>query len=513
MADSPDSAGVASEPLMQPTDEAHSGKSTTSTRLKRIRLWAGAPAPGLAVLFALFYFAARAGVPLPTSGGDSSVVDLVAFHADPLETLWWLHIKPPLMTILIGSLPTDTSLPIVAALYVGMTAITVALTAWSTALLGVGWKWSAAAGALYAALPSTILFALLPTTLVPTALFLALVAFAAAVLVSGHPLWGSWIGSVAVVGAFWTRPSIAWPLALVWLLALALLTRSPTLQRPRIAALVPLGIGVLLVLGTQVHYVANFGIWSTSSWSGENVVRALTLGSAVSSTTVDEVKSLDPCYRELLEGVHWSEAGNSPSCLLDYEEAPTGVAILDKHIRDDDGGYNSNELPRLHTAKKWNSMMIEFLKREPLSPLRVAQVTTPTFLRNAVDYAFLQENFARMAAVMTPLKTFTAPFPVAAWLLVIFGTVATWRHRLMTAPRTWAAAVMVLVLVTHAVPSLIGEVGENDRFHAESYPVLVILAATAAGLMWRRVATSTVGEVASSPQSDLEQGIEGRSKH
>ena len=129
MAEPPNSAEVASESLMQPTDEAHSGKSTTSTRLKRIRLWAGAPAPGLAVLFALFYFAARAGVPLPTSGGDSSVVDLVACHADPLETVWWIHIKPPLMTILIGSLPTDTFLPIAAALYLGMTAITVALTA------------------------------------------------------------------------------------------------------------------------------------------------------------------------------------------------------------------------------------------------------------------------------------------------------------------------------------------------------------------------------------------------
>ncbi len=398
---------------------------------------------------------------------------------DPIPSLLSLHTQPPLMNALYAL--TDSAPERLGWIMLAAAVVTTLLVVDTVRASGRGDRWAAAAGALYALLPATVLYALFPYSTTVTALFAIVTVWGVARIRTWHGV-GVAISAAGMGGLFLTRASFTWWVALGWLIALAVLAirqRGHAVARAlAIGMLVVVGAGVVAV---QAHYWAAFRVPTLSSWSGENLSNAL-IEVGLSDEAKASLSSQDPCFAQLIAAGAWAPTDVYGPCLDPAEEVRAGTPALDLVERPAPSmGINYNAGARLRLSDDWARFARAAVVTEPTALVRVAvgnaelEGSLARFLgRSDVYFETLDIQKASTPWLWNLLALWSAAFPVLAWLVVVAAAVRGLVQRRSRAwlPREfWFALALLLV---HAVPSIIGDYGENQRFRAELDPVLVV---------------------------------------
>lgn len=398
---------------------------------------------------------------------------------DPIPSLLSLHTQPPLMNALYAL--TDSAPERLGWIMLAAAVVTTLLVVDTVRASGRGDRWAAAAGALYALLPATVLYALFPYSTTVTALFAIVTVWGVARIRTWHGV-GVAISAAGMGGLFLTRASFTWWVALGWLIALAVLAirqRGHAVSRAlAIGMLVVVGAGVVAV---QAHYWAAFRVPTLSSWSGENLSNAL-IEVGLSDEAKAWLSSQDPCFAQLIAAGAWAPTDVYGPCLDPAEEVRAGTPALDLVERPAPSmGINYNAGARLRLSDDWARFARAAVVTEPTALVRVAvgnaelEGSLARFLgRSDVYFETLDIQKASTPWLWNLLALWSAAFPVLAWLVVVAAAVRGLVQRRSRAwlPREfWFALALLLV---HAVPSIIGDYGENQRFRAELDPVLVV---------------------------------------
>ena len=398
---------------------------------------------------------------------------------DPIPSVLSLHTQPPLMNALYAL--TDSAPERLGWIMLAAAVVTTLLVVDTVRASGRGDRWAAAAGALYALLPATVLYALFPYSTTVTALFAIVTVWGVARIRTWHGV-GVAISAAGMGGLFLTRASFTWWVALGWLIALAVLAirqRGHAVARAlAIGMLVVVGAGVVAV---QAHYWAAFRVPTLSSWSGENLSNAL-IEVGLSDEAKASLSSQDPCFAQLIAAGAWAPTDVYGPCLDPAEEVRAGTPALDLVERPAPSmGINYNAGARLRLSDDWARFARAAVVTEPTALVRVAvgnaelEGSLARFLgRSDVYFETLDIQKASTPWLWNLLALWSAAFPVLAWLVVVAAAVRGLVQRRSRAwlPREfWFALALLLV---HAVPSIIGDYGENQRFRAELDPVLVV---------------------------------------
>jgi hypothetical protein len=407
---------------------------------------------------------------------------------DPIPSLLSLHTQPPMMNTLYAL--TDSAPERLGWIMLAATFLTTLLVVDTVRASGRGDHWAAAAGAFYALLPATVLYSLFPYSTTVTALFAIVTLWGVGRIRTWNGI-GVAVSAMGMGGLFLTRASFAWWVALGWLLALAVLAaraRWHALTRGvAIATLAIVGAGVVSV---QAHYWAAFRVPTLSSWSGENLSNAL-IEVGLSDEAKASLAAEDPCFAQLIAARAWGPTELYGPCLDPADEVKIGTPVLALVERPAPSmGINYNAGARLGLADDWVRFARAAVIAEPAALLRVVLGNTEfegslaRFLgRSDVYFETLDIQKASTPWLWNVLALWSAAFPVLAWLVVV---AASARGIVQRASRGWlprefwfAAALLFL----HAVPSVIGDYGENQRFRAELDPVLVVAMVLGLGVL------------------------------
>lgn len=447
--------------------------------------------PGLAVLVGVYLVAVLRGgrFLFEERFNIMQALDQPAVAADTWGSLLDLHAQPPLMNALYA-LTDATPERLGWVLLVAALATTAMVV--DTVRVARGRAVGCVAGLLYALLPATVLYALFPYSTTMTALF-AMVTLWGVARIRTWPASGVAISAVGVLGLFLVRASFVWLLAIGWLVVLGVVLARARVPRLRAvlagSALLVAAVGVGVV---QVHYSTAFGIPTLSSWSAENVSNALVKGGLT-----EEGRALlaaqDPCFAELLATGAWGPVEAYPSCVGPDDDYPRGAAVLDQPLKTPPASaVNFNAGARLALAEDWNAFVRSALADDPGALIRVALGTETSpgslsiFLSRAdVYYQTLDLQKAGTPWFWNLLGLWSAAFPFLAWTIVLAAAV---RAAIQRASRAWLPASFwfaLALLVLHAVPSVFGDLGENNRFRAEFDPVLLTAAVIGLGALVR----------------------------
>lgn len=423
-------------------------------------------------------------------------------ESDPWGSLSVLHIQPPgLMSMKVLNLAvTPDGHEFLSASLFGLGALSVVFVVDSLSVSGLRRRWAALAGVGYALLPSTVVYTLFPFSTTPT-IFACSLAIWGVVMVKRSPVIGALASSMGVFFLFAFRTSFIWVFVLLWLAALTwLVVRWTHQSRQRFIAVGGVVIIAGLVVGVQAHYLASFGLWTTTSWSGENVIKALAQSGnlRVTGEAIEAADRLGECEGSLARDL---AGGNAPSWLPEHvlalagcgalrHESQTGVEALDSPLKD--GVYdgqragNFNWSQRLTNSRVFSRVALEVVKAEPMqlvfmavsggvSGSRASGVSL--YLAPSDDYGWvngIREGY--------PNKTLggllSLVFAPAALTLTLVGVLLAILRRDGGRIRRNAAFWFSLTLVGyHVLVSNLFEYGENNRFQAEVAPALMFMGA------------------------------------
>ena len=467
--------------------------------LHTYRMSALAAAPGLVTLIVLWFLTFRrldyAGLVEGNYGLWQSLGREI-LSQDPVAGLMSLHIQPPGLNMLkaLDLLVTPTSHWTLAALFLLMVAGSLWMIVDTLMACGLGPRSAALAGLIYAVLPATVIYSLWPFTTTPTMFGAALAIWGVARL-RLQPILGL---AAACGGAFAlmvTRSSFVWVFLLCWVLGLAVVvTRSATSRRIRGWQIATIAGTLAAAFALQAHYWTSFGLTTMSSWTGENLARALSSSGALTVTPEAREKiRQDTCEASVLDSlltgnpVIWkpAEFRSLPGCSELPHLAERGTAAWDSPVKDGsfDGAFtgNFNWSDRLVASRVWSAVMQEIVSDRPSQLIAVA-IATPTgarqsalgiYLGPAEDYTFvtaIRDQYP-VPQVGGTLSLLFAPAMLTLATLGLAVSVAR-RHSNPGAALTLGFAVGLLGY--HLAVSTLVEHGENMRFQAEVYPVLLV---------------------------------------
>jgi hypothetical protein len=418
-------------------------------------------------------------------------LDLTALQYDYWGSLVNLHMQPPLLNALVGWTSGDAGITRLIWIYAIAVFVTVGLVGHTLLLTGLPRLWAAFAATAYALLPATVIFAFFPygTTLIA---FFAILAIWGVALLPRQLLVGVAVSAIGMTALFMIRATFIWVVVLGWLIALAVvLLRQRSACGPagsqvsghgarRWPAVVVLVACASIVVVVQGHYFVSFQSWTLSTWSSENLGNAL-LRLGLTEPKKEELAQRDACYAQLVTGA-WQPTGAYQACLSEDVDPLSGASVLDEEFKTaplDTLNYNYGL--RRTVEPQWNRFVREALAAEPQAIWRLttgtpqAPGTVQLFLGRSDDvYTTLSIQKQSAPMLWEILGYWSAVFPYLAWLLVLLGLTfgVLVRHR-KPSPVLWWALVLLII---HAVPSILGEYGENARFRAELDPVLVVAA-------------------------------------
>jgi hypothetical protein len=420
----------------------------------------------------------------------------------PWASLWVLHIQPPGLNVVeaLDLASTPTGHGFLAAVFALSAAFSIFFVVDALTRVGVRARWASLTGVGYALLPSTVVYSLWPFSTMPTAFACSLALWGVA-LARRRPAAGVVTSAAGMVLLWAFRSSFPWFVVLAWLVALGvLLVRSSHVTRPRVSGLIGLVLAGGLVMTVQAHYLISFDLWSTSSWTGENIVKALD-GSGDLKVTKDAVaaaRQLGPCQGSLAEAI---AAGNSPywapdqflalpGCDAFRVHSTSGTEALDSALKDgaSDGQWtgNFNSSQRLADSAVFTEVAWEIVKSDPLQLLRMAATGGVSgsrasglsiYLAPSDDYYFVTPIRAAYhdKSLGGLLSLLFAPAALALTLLgIVLVASRRDRGRLRRLPLYYFT---LALLAFHVTVSVLFEYGENNRFQAEVAPALVIMAA------------------------------------
>ena len=486
-----------------------------------------AAAPGLAVFLVLWittYRVVAFHLIAENAFGWWQSLGRGILESDGWVALTTLHIQPPGFNALqlIDLHFTPDSHKVLGLMFGGMTALCLLLIVDCVRAVGVRTRWAAVAGLVFALLPATVAYSLWPFSTVPTMLAGALVLWGASRLAQ-RPVFGALGIGVGGLWGFLNRPTFTWFVVLVLVVSAGIwLMRVRPRPRRFASAMAILMFSGLTVVGVQLHYFVSFGLISTSSWTGENIVKALTQSGKLSiDAGVSSEFPETSCEANLVEALRegawlvWRPAdfANVTGCRDITPEASKGILAWDSSAKDgrDDGAWegNFNWSQRLVNSRVWNRAAIAVIASEPLQVARMA------FVGPTSGFALMMRPAHELEGDFTPLVQqnpaywFLSPFasllaPLALGLVAISWPFAIRSHRQsQSLLMTLSAGTFLIVSLTTL--SLV-EFGENQRFQQELSPILLIMIAVSLHAIRRRSSNlpgtlARHGEQASSEES------------
>ena len=416
-----------------------------------------------------------------------------------------LHIQPPLLNAMYGVTDGPEAPRNLGLVFALASLLTILMVVHTVRLAGLGSRWAAVSGLLYALLPGTVLYSLFPYSTTIVAFFMMACIWGVA-LAKSHPSLGVTMSALGATGLFLTRASFLWAFVLVWLVALGVLFARVRSHDRRTGMIVVLASCAAAVIVVQGHYFISFGTPTLSSWSGQNLYGAVS-EVGLSPETRADLSAEDPCFAELIAVGPWQPPSSYPTCVGAGAEPIGGTLALDEAAKVSPGvGINFNNGSLLLLSKQWSALSMAAVMQEPSAEWGLIagedgkDGSLALFLgRSDVYYETLdlQKTFAPW--LWSLLGVWSWIFPKLAWailLLALIRATVDRRARQQLPTVFWFASGLLLF---HAAVSIAAEIGENQRFRAEADPVLVVamLLAGASLLTWRR------REVACADAADL----------
>jgi hypothetical protein len=367
---------------------------------------------------------------------------------EPLRSLWYLHIQPPML---------DTFRAVLAQLHRSQdgAALVDAVDRWTyvawafvfaaTAALVFAWIHALAGRKL--ALGATALWVLHPGALAFASLLDSTAASAAAFLWFCFELWRLSRGqgsvarlAVATLVLFFLRSVFQWPFLLLVVLCLVLL-RLPRRQVHGYGAVTGLVVGLYIA-----KQLVLFGTPLTSTFDGLNFCRAVGLGEPDISTL--------QVPREVF-----------PASL-----PPPSRALVLREEEKIGGFYNYNHLDYLRYSVGLKYACRQAIRERPLSS------TLASFAENLALYGQPSSRY-QPNVLVDPLPwrgAFDFVFSAPIFWLLLLATGASAAQRLRSLEEARRAAALVLPILYVAAVSILFEKGENMRFRYFLEPVLFV---------------------------------------
>jgi hypothetical protein len=227
-----------------------------------------------------------------------------------------------------------------------------------------------------------------------------------------------------------------------------------------------------------------------SSWSGQNVAKALLTSGQLSVTDSarDEIAQ-DPCLASLLLAYEtqtlnvWDPGGlvQLSGCQNVEVDPVVGVAAWDQDFRAD-GAMNYNSRVALAASGEWTRMMTIIVRHDPLQLVRMA-LTSETgprssgigiYLDPSDEFPWIDEQRS-----VLPLGSLTGllsvVFAPALVVLILIGVGQATFVRTSFLRRNIVYWGGLGIVVFHAAASTLAEYAENMRFRAEIDPLLLLL--------------------------------------
>lgn len=428
---------------------------------------------------------------------------------DALAGLLNLHMQPPLLNALAALDLTFTprSHAFLAIIFLVMTLAALFFTVDTLRLVGSPFWLQVSSGVLFALLPATVVYSLWSYNTTPT-LFGASLATWGIARMTTKPVWGSSCSALGVLTLVLARSAFLWVFAVLWIGVLAfMMLRNGGDRKSRIVGVAPLVVVVLVVLTTQLHYVSRFGLTTMSSWSGQNLAKALIQSGQLSLPSGSGFED-DSCQVSLLNSLRvenpplWNALVfrmlDGCSDLPKFE--PQGTAAWDSAEKDGKYGFrgNLNWSEELVAGKQWQDVMTRVVLSNPMQLVRMAFTSDSgpresgvgIYLGPAEDYSEVtmirqHHPFADLGGLLSLIFA-----PVA----IVFGAIALFARRgganLALRSTLWFTAALV---VYHAAVSNLAEFGEGMRFQAEITGPLIVLLAVGWGALRPSPTSSEAG--------------------
>jgi hypothetical protein len=245
-----------------------------------------------------------------------------------------------------------------------------------------------------------------------------------------------------------------------------------------------------LSVGSQLYYWTNFHIPTMSSWSGQNIAKALMFSDKLNVTPEARAEiNQDPCLRDLLVAYEtrtvniWDPGGqlSLPGCGEVEVLEPRGVPAWDEEFRET-GDLNYNSRSALAVSGEWSHMMRIIVKNDPTQIIKMA-ITDPDgprlsgvglYLDPSEEFPWIDAE--RGALFVSPITgILSLVFAPALIVLIVLGIGhAAVNRQSFLRGNTVFWGVLGLV-VFHAATSTMAEWAENMRFRAEIDPILLML--------------------------------------
>lgn len=462
--------------------------------------WARPYIPGVAAFVVLFFWTnRRGGIASNVLEGLYQNLGTTALREEMVSSLRVNHIQPPGLNLFFAVAARTTRPMLFISVFYFIASIgTVILIVRTLLDLGLGGRLAGGSGLLYGLLPSTVLSALYPYNTTFICFFVALLLWAMVSLRS-RPLRSGVCWIVGALGIFMVRASFVWLFVILWILVPLFLLRGATPRLLRWCS----GIGVLAVLLVQAHYTFTFGIATTSSWSGQNYVRAVVASGAISPEDLIEAAGNDLCLASIAKRPNFfGQVSSLPlSCFRGHDDLDGSLLAL-QDVKEA-GFIQQNSLARLQLSDRWDDLAGRVFRRHPMATLKLmlGRGQAPSSLELLARPAFSTEPYRDNLRIGTPFLSLTRPleavFPSASLVAVLWGAT-----RIAKRPRR-ANDIAVplperdvyrvgLCLLAYAI--VVGsalEYGENMRFLQEIYPMLVVLGAVS---VWRLTRRREAGE-------------------
>ena len=472
-----------------------------------------APAPAL-IVAGLLWLLTESGVNfaafVDTSFDYMQHLDPDFLRQQQLSALSEIHIQPPGMALIqfVSLVVSPTDHALMKYLFLGLLLASLCLVVDSVMLCRIPALVASSAGLLCALLPSSIIYALWPYNTLPTTFFVALALWGIA-LTSRSPSVGVLISSCGVLGLLTFRSAFTWVFALAWLLLLLwILRRASTTSSRRWAACAGLTIAVMVVIGVQSHYFISFGVFTTSSWSGQNVLKAIFYSHAGSFDLEPETLSVlerkTPCGAELLERIEREEATSWlklwDTTILEAEECADLSHTRETVSQDREdtiilgertstasySSFNSPQHLALSAELQKSALVVIRMQPELIAEMITGSQSNPQWIGSLYIYfspshqyfdPSVQEALAEYPKFIywlgDALAHVLAP---GAVLLACLGLVSVRRVSVEDRrPSVTVLASSLTLFSYHAIVSVATEFGENQRFQAEITPALVLM--------------------------------------
>jgi hypothetical protein len=474
----------------------------------RAAAWIGRGLVAGAVLGALATLLARGrGVSGAQLDASWQVLDLKVLADDPLGSLWYLHIQPPVHNLVVGAVMAWSPFPAMGALFV-FYALSLLVTGLLLHDILVRWGVQPVVGGVIVALamvnPSLLSTIHIASYEVPVAcLLVTLFWLAQRHLEQPSARWLVLIALTVTVAAL-TR-SLLHPVWVLTVLGVLWLVRS--VDRRQIVA--SLAVPLVLIGGWMLKNEIVFGTPTLTSWLGFNMQRGVTASmdrdevqAAVADGTVSPIVleypwlSLDayaewtePCdpahdhaatsaeLKEPFEGVRNSINYNHECFLPAYQQAQHDAVEL---IRHDPGRYLAKRVPSLLMSYQTFPVRGGVAGGEPTWMDRVYE---PLLAIRTVHVDMSDWNLPLLVPELETLSIKVSLTLVVLSLVILARALVAgvrltrrgWRER-----RDWPAEDVVWLLITGTVLLVIVggdliEFGENGRFRTMLDPLLVTL--------------------------------------